>query len=231
MLLRIEDLWVRYGGITALSGISIDVPEGETVLLVGANGAGKSSTINAIIGLVPAARGRIIFEGIDLTQIRCERRARRGIGFSPEGRRVFPTMSVTDNVLSGAFGLGRKRQTEALDWLHSVFPLLRERATQPAGQLSGGQQQIVALARAMASFPKLLLMDEPFLGLAPVWIKQISDAILQLRARGTTVLMTEQMARPALKLATSGYVMRGGEVRRSGPVNEIRDLALADEYL
>ena len=201
MLLRIENLWVRYGGITALSGITIDVPEGETVLLVGANGAGKSSTINAIIGLVPAASGRIVFNGIDLTQVHCERRARLGIGYSPEGRRVFPTMSVTDNVLSGAFGLGRKRQTEALDWLRSVFPLLVDRAAQP------------------------------FLGLAPVWIKQISDAILQLRARGTTVLMTEQMARPALKLATHGYVMRGGEVRRSGPVEAIRDLALADEYL
>jgi branched-chain amino acid transport system ATP-binding protein len=231
MLLRIEDLWVRYGGITALSGISIDVPQGETVLLVGANGAGKSSTINAIIGLVPAAKGRIILDGTDLTRIPCDRRARLGIGYSPEGRRVFATMSVTDNVLAGAFGLGRRRQHEALNWLRSVFPLLTERADQPAGQLSGGQQQIVALARAMASFPKLLLMDEPFLGLAPVWIRQISDAILQLRARGTTVLMTEQMARPALKLATSGYVMRGGEVRRSGPVDAIRDLALADEYL
>jgi branched-chain amino acid transport system ATP-binding protein len=231
MLLRIEDLWVRYGGITALSGISIEVPEGETVLLVGANGAGKSSTINAIIGLVPAAQGRIIFDGNDLTRIPCERRARLGIGYSPEGRRVFPTMTVTDNVLSGAFGLGRRRQAEALEWLRSVFPLLVERASQPAGQLSGGQQQIVALSRAMASFPKLLLMDEPFLGLAPVWIRQIADAITQLRARGTTVLMTEQMARPALKLATGGYVMRGGEVRRGGPVDVIRDLALADEYL
>lgn len=231
MLLRIEDLWVRYGGIIALSGISIDVPEGETVLLVGANGAGKSSTINATIGLVPTAGGRIIFDGIDITRILCERRARLGIGYSPEGRRIFPTMSVTDNVLAGAFGLGRKRQTDALDWLRAVFPLLTERATQPAGQLSGGQQQIVAISRAMASMPRLLLLDEPFLGLAPVWIRQISDAILQLRARGTTVLMTEQMARPALKLATSGYVMRGGEVRRSGKVDAIRDLALADEYL
>lgn len=231
MLLQIEQLHVRYGGIAALAGISIDVPEGETVLLVGANGAGKSSTINAIIGLVPTAQGRITLDGIDLGPVPCERRARMGMGYSPEGRRVFPSLSVTDNVLAGAFGLGRSRQREALDWLCSVFPLLSERASQPAGQLSGGQQQIVALSRAMASFPRLLLMDEPFLGLAPVWIKQISDAILQLRARGTTVLMTEQMARPALKLATRGYVMRGGEVRRSGTVVEIRDLALADEYL
>jgi len=231
MLLRIDQLQVRYGGITALSGISIDVPEGETVLLVGANGAGKSSTINAIIGLVSPAGGRIVFDGKDLSSVPCERRARLGIGYSPEGRRVFPTLSVTDNVLSGAFGLGRAKQKEALDWLCTVFPLLTDRAKQPAGQLSGGQQQIVALSRAMASFPRLLLLDEPFLGLAPVWIQQISDAILQLRARGTTVLMTEQMARPALKLATRGYVMRGGEVRRSGTVDEIRDLALADEYL
>ena len=231
MLLRIEGLRVRYGGITALAGISIDVPEGETVLLAGANGAGKSSTINAIIGLVPAAGGRIAFDGSDLSGVPCERRARMGRGYSPEGRRVFPSLSVTDNVLSGAFGLGRKRQAEALEWLRSMFPLLAERAKQPAGQLSGGQQQIVALSRAMASFPRLLLLDEPFLGLAPVWIQQISGAILQLRERGTTVLMTEQMARPALKLATRGYVMRGGEVRRGGTVDEIRDLALAEEYL
>ena len=170
MLLRIEGLRVRYGGITALAGISIDVPEGETVLLAGANGAGKSSTINAIIGLVPTARGDIAFDGTSLNSIPCERRARMGIGYSPEGRRVFPNLSVTDNVLSGAFGLGRKRQAEALEWLRSVFPLQAERAKQPAGQLSGGQQQIVALSRAMASFPRLLLLDEPFLGLAPVWI-------------------------------------------------------------
>ncbi len=231
MLLRIENLHVRYGGIAALSGISIDVPEGETVLLVGANGAGKSSTINAIIGLVPAADGRIVFDGKDIGAVPCDRRARLGIGYSPEGRHVFASLSVTDNVLAGAYGLGRARQREALDWLRSVFPLLTDRATQPAGQLSGGQQQIVALSRAMASFPRLLLLDEPFLGLAPVWIQQISDAIAQLRARGTTVLMTEQMARPALKLATRGYVMRGGEVRRGGSVEDIRDLALADEYL
>ncbi len=231
MLLAIENLHVRYGGIAALRGVSLDVPEGETVLMVGANGAGKSSTINAIIGLVTPSSGRILLDGQDLASVPCERRARLGIGYSPEGRRVFASLSVTDNVLSGAFGLGRQRQREALEWLGSVFPLLRERAHQPAGQLSGGQQQIVALSRAMASFPRLLLLDEPFLGLAPVWISQISDAIMQLKSRGTTVLMTEQMARPALRLATRGYVMRGGEVRRSGTVAEIRELALAEEYL
>jgi branched-chain amino acid transport system ATP-binding protein len=231
MLLQTKDLCVRYGGITALSDVSIDVAERESVLLVGANGAGKSSTINAIIGLVPIVGGRILFDGKDLGVVPCERRARQGIGFSPEGRRVFPSLSVTDNVLSGAFGLGRPHQRQAQEWLCSVFPLLSERAHQPAGQLSGGQQQIVALARAMASFPRLLLLDEPFLGLAPVWIKQIGDAIMQLRQRGTTVLMTEQMARPALKLATRGYVMRGGVVRRGGTAAEIRELALADEYL
>jgi branched-chain amino acid transport system ATP-binding protein len=231
MLLRIEGLRVRYGGIEALAGVDIDVPEGETVLLVGANGAGKSSTINAVAGLVPVAGGRIVFDGLDLAGVACESRARLGIGYSPEGRRVFPSLSVTDNVLAGAFGRGRARQREALDWLRSIFPLLTDREDQPAGQLSGGQQQVVALSRAMASFPRLLLLDEPFLGLAPVWIQQIAEAIGQLRARGTTVLMTEQMARPALKLATRGYVMRGGEVRQSGPVSEIRELALADEYL
>ena len=231
MLLAIENLHVRYGGIAALRGVSLEVPEGETVLLVGANGAGKSSTINAIIGLVPAFAGRIVLDGKDLGAVACERRARLGIGYAPEGRHVFPSLSVTDNVLSGAFGLGRQRQRAALDWLCSIFPLLGERARQPAGQLSGGQQQIVALARAMASLPRLLLLDEPFLGLAPVWISQISDAIMQLKSRGTTVLMTEQMARPALRLATRGYVMRGGEVRRSGTVAEIREIALADEYL
>jgi len=230
-MLAIRDLDVRYGGIVALRGVSIDVKKGETVLLVGANGAGKSSLINAVIGLVPNCGGSITFDGRNLNGVSCDRRARAGIGYSPEGRRVFPTMSVTDNVLSGAFGLGRKLQRESFAWLCEVFPLLAARRNQPAGQLSAGEQKIVALARAMSSNPAVLLLDEPFLGLAPVWIRRISDAIRQMQQRGTTILMTEQMARPALKLATRGYVMRGGEVRRSGSVAEIRDLALAEEYL
>jgi branched-chain amino acid transport system ATP-binding protein len=230
-MLTIEGLHVRYGGIVGLNGVSIDVAEGQTVLLVGANGAGKSSVLRAVIGLVRTADGRISLDGKDLRGLSADKRARLGIGYSPEGRRVFPTLSVTDNVLAGAFGQARAKQAEALDWLREMFPLLRERGEQPAGQLSGGQQQVVALSRAMASYPRLLLLDEPFLGLAPVWIAQISDAIRVLQSRGTTILMTEQMARPALKLAHRGYVMRGGEVRRSGAVEEIRDVALADEYL
>lgn len=231
MMLLVKDLEVRYGGITALRQVSIAVNKGETVLLVGANGAGKSSLINAVTGLVPICGGTIEFDGNRLDRLACDRRARAGIGYSPEGRRVFPSMSVADNVLSGAFGLGRERQRKAFAWLCELFPLLAERARQPAGQLSGGEQQIVALARAMSSFPALLLLDEPFLGLAPVWIARISEAIRQMQQRGTTILMTEQMARPALKLATRGYVMRGGEVRRSGTIAEIRELALAEEYL
>lgn len=230
-MLTIDNLEVRYGGITALRGVSVEVKQGETVLLVGANGAGKSSLINSIMGLVQPSGGSVRFSGSDLGPMSCDRRARQGIGYSPEGRRVFPSMSVADNVLTGAFGLSRSRQRESFEWLCQAFPLLAARAKQPAGQLSGGEQQIVALARAMSSFPTLLLLDEPFLGLAPVWIARISQAIREMQRRGTTILMTEQMARPALKLATRGYVMRGGEVRRSGTVAEIRELALADEYL
>ena len=230
-MLAIEDLEVRYGGITALRRVSILAEAGETVLLVGANGAGKSSLINAVIGLVCTTSGIVRFAGRDVSALSCDERARAGIGYSPEGRRVFPTMSVEDNVLTGAYRLGAARQRQSWEWLVSVFPLLEERAKQPAGQLSGGQQQIVALARAMSSFPPLLLLDEPFLGLAPVWITRISEAVRHMQARGTTILMTEQMARPALKLAARGYVMRGGEVRRSGTVAEIQDLALSEEYL
>lgn len=230
-MLRIDNLHVRYGGIAALRGVSIEVEDGETVLLVGANGAGKSSMINAVMGLVASAGGQIAFDGKDIDSMSCDQRARAGIGYAPEGRRVFPSMSVADNVLVGAFGTGRQRQRENFEWLCGAFPLLAARARQPAGQLSGGEQQIVALARAMSSRPKLLLLDEPFLGLAPVWIARISDAIREMQRRGTTILMTEQMARPALKLAMRGYIMRNGEVRRGGTVAEIRDLALADEYL
>jgi branched-chain amino acid transport system ATP-binding protein len=230
-MLTIENLGVRYGGIEALHDVSIEVKQGESVLLIGSNGAGKSSLINSVIGLVPTASGRIVFNGKDLAGTSCPARARLGIGYSPEGRRVFSSLTVTENVMSGTVGIPIAKAKANLEWIQTIFPLLVERADQPANQLSGGQQQIVAIARAASTMPKLLLLDEPFLGLAPVWIGRISEAIRELQRRGTTILMTEQMARPALKLVDRAYVIRNGEVRRSGTVDEIRDIALAEEYL
>ena len=230
-MLSVEKLSVRYGGIVALNEVSIEVKQGETVLLIGSNGAGKSSLIQAVIGLEPAASGRILFGGRDLANVSSPQRARQGIGYSPEGRRVFSSLTVRENVLSSTLGISKAQALKNFDWIQSVFPLLSARANQPANQLSGGEQQIVAIARAVSTLPKLLLLDEPFLGLAPVWIGRISDAIRELQRRGTTILMTEQMARPALKLANRAYVMRGGEIRRSGTVEEIREEALAEEYL
>jgi len=230
-MLTIQGLSVRYGGIVALNDVSIQVNQGESVLLVGSNGAGKSSLINAVMGLAPLSSGRIVFEGKDLAGVSSPARARMGIGYSPEGRRVFRSLSVAENVLSGTMGLRQSEALANLDWVQRTFPLLAQRARQPANQLSGGEQQIVAIARAISTLPKLLLLDEPFLGLAPVWIGRISEAIRELQRRGTAILMTEQMARPALKLAHRAYVMRGGVVRRSGSVEEIRELALAEEYL
>jgi branched-chain amino acid transport system ATP-binding protein len=230
-MLKIEKLTVRYGGIVALHEVSIDVAEGETVLLVGSNGAGKSSLINAVIGLVPAAAGTIRFNGTHLGGVDCATRARLGIGYSPEGRRVFGSLTVTENVMAGSVGVPMRDAQKNLAWIRETFPLVAQRGNQQANQLSGGEQQVVALARAVSTMPKLLLLDEPFLGLAPVWIGRVSDAIRELQRRGTTILMTEQMARPALRLVDRAYVMRGGEVRRSGTVAEIRDVALEEEYL
>ena len=230
-MLSIRDLHVAYGGTRAVDGIDLDVAAGQTVLLIGANGAGKSSLINAVIGLVKTPRGRIEFDGKDISSLSSDARARCGIGYSPEGRRVFPSMTVKDNVLSGAPGLGSRQHGARWDLLVASFPFLAERQSQPAGELSGGQQQLVAIARAMSGAPRLLLLDEPFLGLAPVWIQQISTAVRQMQQDGIAVLMTEQMARPALKIAQYGHVMRGGQIRRSGSTQEIKGAALAEEYL
>jgi len=231
IMLSIRDLHVAYGGTRAVDGLDLDVAVGQTVLLIGANGAGKSSLINAVIGLVRSARGQIMFEGRNISGLSSDARARLGIGYSPEGRRVFPSMSVKDNVLSGAATKSQREQSERWDQLVASFPFLAERQAQPAGQLSGGQQQLVAIARAMSGSPRLLLLDEPFLGLAPVWIQQISTAVRQMQEQGIAILMTEQMARPALKIAHYGHVMRSGQIRRSGTTDEIKGAALAEEYL
>ncbi|MFV0475385.1 MAG: ABC transporter ATP-binding protein [Pikeienuella sp.] len=214
-----------------MDGIDLEVAAGQTVLLIGANGAGKSSLINAVIGLVRSARGQVTFDGQDLGRLSSDARARCGIGYSPEGRRVFASMSVRDNVLAGAARLSPREQARRWDSLAESFSFLAERQSQAAGELSGGQQQMVAIARAMSGAPKLLLLDEPFLGLAPVWIQQISAAVRRMQEEGIAVLMTEQMARPALKIAHYGHVMRSGQIRRSGTTDEIKGAALEEEYL
>lgn len=230
-LLSIRGLEVCYGGVKALHCIDLTVEEGQTMLLVGANGAGKTSLISSVCGLVPASSGSIVFGGRDVTGLTCVSRARLGIGYSPEGRRVFGSLNVEDNVLCGGARVAASERDQNFAWICSTFPLIADRARQPAGELSGGEQQVVALARAVCARPRLLLLDEPFLGLAPVWITRISEAIRSLQQRGTTILMTEQMARPALKVATDVAMIRNGELRKVGRVQEMRDLALADEYL
>lgn len=230
-LLCVHGLQVRYGGIRAVQELDLEVPAGSTVVLVGANGAGKSSVLNTVMGLVRHAGGALTYRGEDISRRGAQDRARRGIRICPEGRRVFADMTVADNVLSGCYRVPARRRAVTLDWLYATFPLLAQRRGQLAGTLSGGQQQIVALARAMSSAPELLLLDEPFLGLAPVMIRDTSAAIRAIQERGTTIVLSEQMAVPALKLADRGCVIRGGRVRRAGAVAEIQRAALAEDYL
>lgn len=230
-LMRSEDLTVRYGGIEALRGVDIHVNSGETVVVVGANGAGKSSLMNAVIGMVPVAGGRLFFEGEDITSTSTAKRAKMGIRISPEGRRVFANLTIEENMLAGGYTMSSKDRAGSMEWLCDTFPLLAQRRNARAGTLSGGQQQLVAIARALTARPKLLLLDEPFLGLSPVAIADTSNAIRVVQEQGMAVLISEQMARPALKLATRGYVLRSGSLRRSGNVAEIRELALSEDYL
>lgn len=230
-LLELDRVDVHYGGVYAVQKLSITVHPGETVVLIGANGAGKSSVMKAIMGLVPVDGGQVRYAGEDITGSSATSRARAGIRISPEGRRVFAHLSIEDNILSGGYTLNRSRRNEALRWVYDTFPWLADRRQAAAGTLSGGQQQIVAIARAMTASPRLLLLDEPFLGLSPVAIADTSAAIRVVQARGMAVLVSEQMARPALKLADRGYVLRTGTLRRSGTVAEIRELALSEDYL
>lgn len=230
-VLELEQVDVRYGGVHAVRGVSLVVRPRETVVLIGANGAGKSSVLHSVMGLVRTSAGRISFDGRDVTRSSVPARARRGIRLSPEGRRVFPTLTVEENVLAGGYAADRRVREEMSTWLFDTFPLLAERRGQLAGTLSGGQQQLVAIARAMTAAPLLLLLDEPFLGLSPVAIRDTSAAIRAAQDRGSAVLLSEQMARPALKLADRGYVLRAGVLRRSGTAAEIRDEALTEDYL
>jgi branched-chain amino acid transport system ATP-binding protein len=214
MLLEVEDINVHYGKIAALKGMSIQVDEGEIVSLIGANGAGKTTTLKTISGLRPLTSGRILFNGQDISKTPGHKRVLLGIGQSPEGRGVFPGMTVQENLLMGAYT--RKDDLQAdLDEVYELFPRLAERKNQFGGTMSGGEQQMIAIGRALMTKPKVLLLDEPSMGLAPMLIAQIFDIIREINKRGTTVLLVEQNAQQALKLSDRAYVLETGRVVQS----------------
>ncbi len=219
-MLKIENLAVNYGGIEAVKGISFEVPEKSIVTLIGANGAGKSTTLRTIAGLVPVKSGKITFLGNDITGKRSNDIVRSGITLVPEGRRVFPDLTVVENIKIGAY-LRHDDLSEDIRWVYDLFPRLKERSWQQAGTLSGGEQQMLAVARALMSHPKLMMMDEPSLGLAPIIVKGIFDIIKEVNKQGVTVLLIEQNANMALKTADRGYVLETGSITLSGTGAEL----------
>jgi branched-chain amino acid transport system ATP-binding protein len=221
-LLAVRNLTTKYGNIVALRGVDLDVYPGEIVTLIGANGAGKSTLMMTIFGNPRASEGQILFEGRDITQMPTHEIARLDIAQSPEGRRIFSRMTVMENLQMGAAVIGNVHFEEDLQRIFTMFPRIRERINQRGGTLSGGEQQMLAIARALMSRPRLLLLDEPSLGLAPLIVKQIFDIIADLNERtGLTVLLVEQNAFHALRLADRGYVMVNGEITMSGTGREL----------
>lgn len=221
-LLEVRDLCVSYGGIRAVKGISFDVSEGEVVTLIGANGAGKSSTLRSIAGLEKASGGSIQFDGKELTQMGTEQLVTEGITLVPEGRRVFPNLSVLENLKIGAYQR-KDALEEDTEWIYGLFPRLKERSWQMAGTLSGGEQQMLAIGRALMSRPKLIMMDEPSLGLAPIVVQGVFDIIREINRQGVTILLVEQNANMALKAAHRAYVMETGQITLSGTGKELAE--------
>lgn len=216
-MLTIENLQVSYGGIRALRGVSLEVPDGKIVSLVGANGAGKSTLLRTVMGLVPAAGGSVRWNGTELLRLPTERIVQEGIALSPEGRRVFADLTVLENLRIGAYLRRDKREIETdLAAMYDLFPRLRERSWQAAGTLSGGEQQMLAVGRALMSRPKLLLLDEPSLGLAPLVVRDIFSIVKRINASGVTVLLIEQNAGMALQIADLAYVLETGTVALAG---------------
>lgn len=221
-MLKIKDLHVSYGGIKALRGINIEVPDGKIVTLIGANGAGKSTLLRTISGLVKAESGSILLDGKDITGLAINKICAEGIALSPEGRHVFTDLSVLENLRIGAYLRKDKKEIEKdLEWVFKLFPRLKERSWQYAGTLSGGEQQMLAVGRALMSKPKILMLDEPSLGLAPLIVQQIFDIIREINNAGVTVLLIEQNANMALKTADLAYVIETGEIVLSGTGKQV----------
>ena len=232
-LLKVTDLKVSYGGIDALRGISFDVEEGEIVTLIGANGAGKSTTLRTICGLVRPSAGRIVYDGRDITSQSTQRIVSEGIALVPEGRRVFDNLTVKENLLIGAYLRKDKESIQAdVDHVYELFPRLKEREWQSAGTLSGGEQQMLAVGRAMMTRPRILMMDEPSLGLAPLIVKDIFSIIRALNETGMTILLIEQNANAALRCAHHAYVLETGRITMSGTgASLLADQRVQDAYL
>ncbi len=224
-LLKVENLSVSYGEVRAVEGLTLSVAEGEIATLLGANGAGKSSTLNAIVGLAPKSGGRVVFDGNDITALTTEMTVRRGVSLVPEGRRLFQNMTVRENLRLGAALLSVTDFEATLAEYADLFPIIGRRSDALAGLLSGGEQQQVAIARALLSRPKLLLMDEPSLGLAPIFVGRVFEIIEELRRRGVTILLVEQNVDRAMKVADHAYVLGSGRLEIAG---RVRDLAARD---
>jgi branched-chain amino acid transport system ATP-binding protein len=225
-MLKVDELSVHYGGIHALQGISLEVPDGAIVSLIGANGAGKSTTLRTIVGLVKASGGTVSWNGDRITGLATKDVVARGVCLVPEGRHVFPNLTVDENLILGAYSRKDRPGIAAdRDKVFALFPRLQERMRQKAGTLSGGEQQMLAVGRALMTRPRLLMMDEPSLGLAPLVVKMIFDIVKTINAEGVTVLLVEQNAKAALEIADFGYVLETGRITLSGPGKQL----LADE--
>ncbi|MCP9955034.1 ABC transporter ATP-binding protein [Actinomadura madurae] len=222
MLLEIEDIHVHYGKIAALKGISVSVDQGEIVTLIGANGAGKTTTLKTVSGLRNLSSGAIRFDGRDISRLQGHKRVTAGIGQAPEGRGIFPGMTVEENLLMGAYARKDSAAKELAE-AYELFPRLAERKSQAGGTMSGGEQQMLAIGRALMAKPKVLLLDEPSMGLAPMLVQQIFSIIEEINRRGTTVLLVEQNAQQALQIAHRAYVLETGRVVKSAPARELLD--------
>ena len=220
-LLKVDDIHVYYGAIHAIKGVSFEVNEGEIVTLIGANGAGKSTTLNTVAGLLRPRSGSITFDGKNMANIPCNKTVSLGMALCPEGRRIFQQMTVRENLEMGGFTRPKNEIPVSMEEMFQRFPRLKERERQIAGTLSGGEQQMLAIARAMMSKPRLLMLDEPSMGLAPILVEQIFDIIKELHAAGVTILLVEQNAQMALSIADRAYVLETGNVSKTGPADDL----------